>query len=240
MSRRPPSGDATWKGIAIIVVSVLIGLAVLASFDNPKTTAVSASGPDQKKATTTTTKTGGSAASTTSSSIPLKQNKDVKVLLANATETSGATKKVQDALKPACYTIVGAVDALAKVKQEKRETTTVYSTTGFEREAALIATKLGLPASANAALPAESPVSTKGTPSFSVLVLVAKDLVDKPPEPLPGSDCATSESTTSTKAGSGSRSTTTKKTTGTTSGSRITTTTRGITTTTRPSTTVTT
>jgi hypothetical protein len=234
VSRQPAGGgDATWKGLAIIGAAVVIGLLVFSSFGKASTTLATAQGPDQPKGATTTTLKPGATLPTTTTSIPLKDNKDVKVLVANATDTSGATKKVVDALKPACYTISGSVDALPKVKTEKRPTSTVYSTPGFEREAALIALKLNLQASSNAALPPESPIPTKGQPSFNVLVLVAKDLVDKPPEPLPSAECGT---TSTTKAGTAGKTTTTKKTT--TTASKITTTTKGVTTTTRPSTTV--
>jgi hypothetical protein len=167
--------------------------------------------------------------------MPLRDPKEVKVLVANATATSGSAKKVIDALKPACYAVQVAVEATAKVKAEKRPTTTVYSTPGYEREAATITTRLGLQTTANAALPPEPPVPTKGVPSYNVLVLVGQDLVDTPPQPLPpceGSTSGSSTSTASTRRGQSttttrrSASTTAKATTTTkaTSTSRLTTT----------------
>lgn len=136
MSRQPSGGDATWKGLAIIIGAIVIGLLVFNSFGGGPTVNVSAQGQDQPKGTTTSTLKPGVTLPTTTTSIPLKDNATVKVLFANATETSGATKKVADALKPACYVIAGAVDALPKVKTEKRPTSTVYSTPGYEREEA--------------------------------------------------------------------------------------------------------
>jgi hypothetical protein len=238
MSRQPAAGDATWKGIAIIVGAIVLGLVVFNSFpDSTTSVAAGSQGRDQPKDSTTTTLKAGAAAPTTTTSIPLKDNKDVKVLVANATTTSGATKKVVDALKPACYAMQTPVDALAKVKSENRPTSNVYSTPGYEREAQLIANKLQLPSSALAALPPESPIPTKGQPSFNVLILVAKDLVDKPPEPLPGADCSTTGTTKAGTAATGAKTTTTVKRTSTTSASKITTTTRPITTTSRQPTT---
>jgi hypothetical protein len=234
MSRQPAGGDATWKGIAIIVGAIVIGLLVFNSFDRtPSTNIVSGPGTDQPKGTTTTTLKPGATLPSTTTSIPLKDPKEVKVLVANATSTSGATKKVIDALKPACYAVVvPAVDALAKIKDEKRTTSTVYSTTGYEREANLIRTQLGLPQTANAALPPESPIPTKGMPTFNVLILVAQDMVDKAPEPLPGAECG---GTSTTKAGSKATTTTAKKST--TTAAKITTTTKPITTTSQKTTT---
>ena len=203
MSRQPAGGgDATWKGLLIIAGAVVLGLGVASTIGSPGTGLATSNGVDQPtEKSTTTSKVTSTEQVTTSSSIPLKANKEVKVLVANGTKTSGATKKITDALKPACYTVATPVDALAKVKDEKRPTSTIYSTPGFEREAALLATKLGLQTSANAALPASPPIPTKGVPSYNVLVLMAQDLVDSPPPALPAEDCGTGgSSTTSTVA----------------------------------------
>jgi len=228
MSRRPPSGDATWKGLAIIVGAFVIGLLVFASFDGSPRTLATTRTPDQPKGSTSTTLKPGASIPTTTTSIPLKDNKDVKVLVANATSTSGATKKIIDALKPACYAVQTGVDALPKVKSEQRDKSIVYSTPGFEREADLIAKNLKLPAAQTGALPPESPIPTKGQPTFNVLILVATDLVDKPPDPLPGAECGT---TSTTKAGASAGRTTTTRARSSTTAARITTTTRGATTT---------
>ena len=233
MSRQvPPSGEAaTWKGLVIIGGAVLLGLAVTASFGDPA--AVSSSSPSGTDAS----RPRGTVASSTTlpattTTTPLRDPKDVKVLVANATSTSGASKKVIDALKPACYAVQLPVDAIAKVKEEKRKTTTVYSTPGYEREAATITTRLGLQTTANAALPPEPPVPTRGVPSYNVLVLVGQDLVDTPPQPLPPCEGGTG-STSSTRRGattttSRSRSATTARATTT---ARARTTTTGATTT---------
>jgi len=227
----PPSGEAaaTWKGLVIIGGAVLLGLAVTASFGSPATSPIgSPSGTDAsrpKGAGTTTT-----VPATTSTSMPLRDPKDVKVLVANATSATGAGKKVIEALKPACYSVQVQVEATAKVKGEKRPTTTVYSTPGYEREAAQITTRLGLQTTANAALPPEPPVPTKGVPSYNVLVLVGQDLVDTPPQPLPPCESGgtTSGSTSTTRKGA---------TTVTTKPRGATTTTKGATTTSKRSTT---
>jgi len=199
----PPSGEAaTWKGLVIIGGAVLLGLAVTASFGKPSASPIgSPSGTDAsrpKSAGTTST-----VPATTSTSMPLRDPKDVKVLVANAPQTTGGGKKVIEALKPACYAVQVQVEATAKVKGEKRATTTVYSTPGYEREAAQITTRLGLQTTANAALPPEPPVPTKGVPTYNVLVLVGQDLLDTPPQPLPPCETGgtTGSSTSSTRRG---------------------------------------
>ncbi len=231
MSRpAPQSGEAaTWKGLVIIGSAVLLGLAVTASFGDPASTS---GGPtadtDAPRARSTPSSSTTVPASTTTST-PLRDPKEVRVIVANATTTSGASKKVIDALKPACYAVQVAVDATAKVKGEKRETTTVYSTPGFEREAAQITTRLGLQTTANAALPPDLPIPKTGVPAYNVLVLVAQDLVETPPQPLPacegGAATGSSTSTASTRRGA------------TATTRRTTTTVRSATTTTRAATT---
>jgi hypothetical protein len=226
----PPSGEAaTWKGLVIIVGAVLLGLAVARSFG--EATVASPAGNDASRDTTTVPTTVPPSTTTT---IALRDPKEVRVVVANATSTSGGSRKVIDALKPACYAVQLPVDATAKVKEEKRQTTTVYSTPGYEREAATITTRLGLQTTANAALPPDLPIPKTGVPTYNVLVLVGQDLVDTPPQPLPpcegGSSSSTAGSTGSTRRGA----TTTAGRTGTTS--RATTTTRPRTTTTRPTT----
>ena len=239
MSRQAPPGSeaATWKGLVIIGGAVLLGLAVTASFGDQTTAIGSSPVGTEAPRTRVTPAPSSTVPATTTTSTPLRDPKDVKVLVANATTTSGGSKKVIDALKPACYAVQLPVDATAKVKEEKRPTTTVYSTPGYEREAAQITTRLGLQTTANAALPPDLPIPKTGVPTFNVLVLVGQDLVDTPPQPLPPCEGATTRgSTTTTRRGS---TTTTRARTASTARAS-TTTTRAATTTTKPSTTVTT
>jgi len=231
MNRSAPPGAeaATWRGLVIIGGAVLLGLAVTASFGNQATTiGASPSGTEPPRSIPAPSST---LPATTSTSSPLRDPKDVKVVVANATSTSGGGKKVIDALKPACYTVQLPVDATAKVKAEKRATTTVYSTPGYEREAAQITTRLGLQTTANAALPPDLPIPKTGVPAYNVLVLVGQDLVDTPPQPLPpcegstgstGGSSTTRRGATTTKA-SGSKSTTTTRRAGTSTTKKTTT-----------------
>jgi len=193
-----PGGEAaTWKGLVIIGGAVLIGLAVFASFGDP-TTAIGGSPPDTEASRTKVTVPPVTMPASTTTTTPLRDPKDVKIVVANATNTSGGSKKVIDALKPACFAVQLPVDATAKVKAEKRSTTTVYSTPGYEREAAQITTRLGLQTTANAALPPDLPIPKTGVPTYNVLVLVGQDLVENPPQPLPPCEGSTTSSTGST------------------------------------------
>lgn len=207
MSRQaPPTGEAaTWKGLVIIGGAVLLGVAVTASFGDQATPIGSSPGGTEAPRTRVTPAPSSTLPATTSTSTPLRDPKDVKVVVANATSTSGGSKKVIDALKPACYAVQLPVDATAKVKAERRETTTVYSTPGYEREAAQITTKLGLQTTANAALPPDLPIPKTGVPTYNVLVLVGQDLIDTPPQPLPrcegGAGSGSSSTTATTRRG---------------------------------------
>ncbi len=234
----PPSGEAaTWKGLVIIVGAVLLGLAVMNSFGDPDATGAVAPGGEVGRSSATTTATTLPA---TTSTMPLRDPKEVRVVVANATSTSGGSKKVIDALKPACYAVQLPVDATAKVKEEKRPTTTVYSTPGYEREAATITTRLGLQTTANAALPPDLPIPKTGVPTYNVLVLVGQDLVDAPPQPLPPCEGGTTASSSGSSGSTGSTrrgaTTTTRRSTATTARS---TTTKAQTSTTRATTTTT-
>lgn len=211
MSRQaPPGGEAaTWKGLVIIGGAVLLGVAVTASFGDQPTAIGSTPGGTEAPRTRMTPAPSITVPATTTTSTPLRDPKDVRVVVANATSTSGGGKKVIDALKPACYAVQLPVDATAKVKAERRETTTVYSTPGYEREAAQITTKLGLQTTANAALPPDLPIPKSGVPTYNVLVLVGQDLVDTPPQPLPRCESGATGSS-STTAGSRRGTATTK------------------------------
>lgn len=232
----PPGGEAaTWKGLVIIGGAVLLGLAVTASFGNPGSTiGASSPGTEPPRAKATPAPSVTLPAPTTTT--PLRDPKEVKVVVANATATSGGGKKVIDALKPACYAVQLPVDATAKVKGEKRPTTTVYSTPGYEREAAQITTRLGLQTTANAALPPDLPIPKTGIPTYNVLVLVGQDLVDTPPQPLPPCEGATAGSSSTSSTRRGASTTTTRRSSSSTV--RSSTTTKAATSTSRSSTTV--
>ena len=224
MSRQPPpSGEAaTWKGLVIIGGAVLLGLAVTASFGDPGSTSFGTTAETDASRGKGTSTVATTVPASTTTSTPLRDPKEIKVLVANATATSGGSKKVIDALKPACYAVQVAVDATAKVKAEKLTTTTVYSTPGYEREAAQITTRLGLQTTANAALPPEPPIPAKGVPAYNVLVLVGQDLVDTPPQPLPPCEGGTTSSSTGSSATTRRGATTTTRRTSTTARSTTT------------------
>ncbi|CAA9271985.1 MAG: hypothetical protein AVDCRST_MAG76-3480 [uncultured Acidimicrobiales bacterium] len=240
MSRQaPPGGEAaTWKGLVIIGGAVLLGVAVTASFGDQPTAIGSTPGGTEAPRTRVTPAPSTTLPDTTTTSTPLRDPKDVRVVVANATSTSGGSRKVIDALKPACYAVQAPVDATAKVKAEKRETTTVYSTPGYEREAAQITTKLGLQTTANAALPPDLPIPKSGVPTYNVLVLVGRDLVETPPQPLPRCETASGTDSSSTTASSRRGATTTRARSSATTARATTTTRASSTTTPRATTTV--
>ncbi len=237
MSRRPEDAPTSWKAGAILAGAAIVGLGIVVSFDGRAATVGTAgpSGTDAPKTEKTTKTTSTAAPIQTTTTVPLKPPADIKVLVANATATTGATAKVTAALKPACYQLPKSIDATAKVKTENRPSTSVYSTPGYEREAALIRNLLQLPTGADTALPEPPPIAKTGVPSYNVLVLVGKDLVDTPPQPVPlGASCSTAaDSTSSTKKGTA----TTKPGTATTKAGSATTVKPTTTTTKKPTTT---
>lgn len=115
-------------------------------------------------ASTVSLPASGSATTSTT-----KAPKDVKVLVANGTTTAGLASQVTESLRTKGYTTLTPTDTSAHVT-----TSMVYFEPGYGSDAAALATKLGLAASAVSAMPTPSPVPALGT--ANVLVVAGPNL----------------------------------------------------------------
>jgi hypothetical protein len=148
--------------LALFVVATVLLLGVI----HPKTVASTAGTPAAPGATTTTT-TPGHPATTTTTIPPSK----VSVLVANATQVSGAAADIATELKPGGWNLLPPVDATVSVPASQ-----VYYVSGYEASAQAIATSLHLTPSAVVPYTTAAPITTIGT--AQVLVVVGPDLAN--------------------------------------------------------------
>ena len=160
----PAQGSAA-KGIVLVVVAVLIGIGLLRD-DDAGTTTVAVGAADDPAAPDN----GDSAtsSSTTSTTAPPRAPADVKVLVANGSEVSGAAGAQTDALEALGYVAANPTNA------DLVPATVVYFTVGYQAEAEVLATAIGAPATAVKALPTPAPVGDMQL--SNLLIVVGPDL----------------------------------------------------------------
>jgi hypothetical protein len=168
------AGGAMLRGALLLAVAVILGVALLNRFDtgtDPFAQRLSASG----RATTTTTTTAATAPPQTTTTAAaaaarLRAPADVKVLPANGTGVNRFGARVGDELKKSGFNVLSPVDSTTKGVA----TSVVYSTAGYEADAADVAAKLGLPPTAVQA--AAPPVKSTELRGANVIVLAGADL----------------------------------------------------------------
>jgi hypothetical protein len=169
------AGGAGARGLVLLAVALLIGIVLLNATDaDPPGTTVSARGDsdtadDGGESDASGEGEGDEAAATTvptPTTAPAKAPKDVKVIVANASDVNGAAGNAKKALDPAGYNV------LAPSNAPKVGETSVYFTAGFEADAAAVAAALTLPPETVKAIPAPPPFDTKGA---NVAVVIGSD-----------------------------------------------------------------
>jgi hypothetical protein len=165
------AGGAMARGIALIVVAVVLGVVLLRSTDSPADPVVSSGGGGGKATTTTSTAPpAGGSTTTTAPAAAAHDPSKVAILVANGTggQVKGAAGRIAATLKTSNYLLKEATNTKAPA-----ESSVVYFAAGYEPDARKIATLL-TPQPKVAALPAASPV--KDLAGANVLVVVAADL----------------------------------------------------------------
>jgi LytR cell envelope-related transcriptional attenuator len=166
----PPSRPVSpLRGVALVVVAVLIGILLLKAGDDSSSADdnVQATGPDDQTSQTTTQPGGSTGSSETTVTVPQTHPpNEVKVLVLNGSGVQGAAGKVANTLKAENY-VATADNAGTAVNA-----TTVYFQPGYEGDAKAIADLLKNPAPATAAMP-NPPPSTKVGDNKVVVVLAA-------------------------------------------------------------------
>jgi hypothetical protein len=186
---------AAGRGALLLAVAVFLGVVLLnAAEDGPAQRVTTEDEPALEDPGA-----GTENPDTTTTTAPLRAPKDVKVLSANGTPVQGAAGRVRDALRNLGYNVLAPLDA------KPAQTSAVYFTPTFDREAEAVAQALALPASAVQPLPNPPPVTQLR--EANVLVVVGPELAQR---------LARATTTTSTTARARATTTTTRPTTTTT------------------------
>jgi hypothetical protein len=194
------AGGAGVRGLALLALALLIGIVLLNATDaDPPGTTVSTGGDsdvasgeggDSDAAGQGTADTTTTAPTTT---VPARAPRDVKVIVANASDVKGAAGNAKKALDPIGFNVLAPANAVAT------PTSSVFFAAGYERDAAAVASALALPGETVKALPAPAPFDIKGA---NVAVVLGADHASK-------FAAAPAGATTTTAAGAAGATTTT-------------------------------
>jgi hypothetical protein len=158
------AGGAGVRGLALLALALLIGVVLLNATDaDPPGTTLSARGDSDSGDSGAGADDGGGdapASSTTTAAptttLPARAPKDVKVIVANASEVKGAAGGGRTKLAAAQYNVLAPANASPVAESS------VYFVPGYDRDAASIAAALELPATSVKPMPAPLPFDTKG------------------------------------------------------------------------------
>jgi hypothetical protein len=164
------AGGAGVRGLALLALALIIGVVLLNATDaDPPGTTVSAKG---SSSSSDDGGDGGDAPAATTTTVPPTTTqpahapKDVKVIVANASAVKGAANGGRNALLAAQYNVLAPTNAAAVPDSS------VYFTAGYDRDAAAVATALGLAGPSVKPLPSPAPFDTKGA---NVVVVLGAD-----------------------------------------------------------------
>jgi hypothetical protein len=153
------------RGALLIVAAVLLGAGLLSN-------AFRDDGGGSTSGSTPTTTRGSTAPNATPSTVAQPHDPaQVKVLVLNGSGKSGVAKSGKDQLAAANYTVLEPGNASGGTLT----VSLVYFVAGYDADAATIAAKLGLPASAAQALPTPLPATIADAQGANVVVLVGTD-----------------------------------------------------------------
>lgn len=182
------TGMAIGRGVALLVVAVVIGVLVLDRSSQPATTQAAASSPTTTTVPPTTTTTSGSS-STTSTTTRSRHGRSggtptsptttvppaqVKTLVANGTQTTGLAGRVGAQLQNDGYDVFSPMNAPQQVTAS-----VVYYVPGSSGAANQVARAVGLSSSAVHPLPSTWSVSALN--GAQVVVVAGPDLASRFP-----------------------------------------------------------
>ena len=182
MARRRPTEPTAnpARGVALVVVAVVIGLFLLRNGLDTSEAITSNGGDgqatDASGSTDSSDPTDEGTDGTTTTTPESRPPAEVPTIVLNGTTTGGTAKKYSDALASLDYKLTNPAGANADADTA---TTLIYFAPGFEAEAAAVATAIGAPATAvPVALPATPPGPIAGA---SVVVVIGTDLASVTP-----------------------------------------------------------
>lgn len=166
---RSASG-AMVRGVALIVVAVVLGVLLLQATDGPDPFPAGAGAPGGDETTTSTTAPGAGNLTTTTSTPPTSIDPStITVLVANGASIAGLAGDLTELVAAEEFEVVTPTDA-----DEDVEESTVYFTPGFEEAANAVATVFD-PVPEVAPLPDPQPVTDLA--GANVVVVAGPDLV---------------------------------------------------------------
>ncbi len=170
------AGIQAGRAVLLIAVAVVIGFVLLhrgpgggagAGASGGAPTGASATASPGSGATGRTTTTAGTSPTTAA---PLRAPENIKVLVANGTSTNGLAGRVTTELHAKGYNTLTATDT-----PNRPHASIVYFEPGYGPEAANLASKLALPATAVQPIAIPPPVSNLS--GAQILVVAGPDLV---------------------------------------------------------------
>ncbi len=169
--------DANTRGIAVLVVAVLIGVVLLLQAGKSNgTTNVATAGSDTTvdtsglATTTTTTAPAGDTTTSTQPALSTRPVSEVQVLVLNGSGKVGVAAAGTNTLRSAGYATLEPTNANQGIRPA---TTTVYFAAGYQADATGVARVLGRGPEAVTALP--NPAPGPGTEAANVVVLLGAD-----------------------------------------------------------------
>lgn len=171
------AGGAMVRGALLLAIAVVLGVVLLNTFDDGKDPfaqdLVSAG-----QTTTSTTEADAPVPTTTTVATPtVRPPAEVKILALNGTAIRGLGARLRDELTLSGFNLLAPDDSTDANKPIP--TTLVYSTPGYESEAADVATRLNLPANAvQTGAPPANPQAIALGPN--VIVVAGADYAARP------------------------------------------------------------
>jgi hypothetical protein len=166
------------RGALLLAIAVILGVVLLNTFDDgedPFAQNLVAAG---QTTTTTTTEVEAPVATTTTVAAPaVRPPADVKILALNGTAVRGLGARLRDELAVSGFNVLAPDDSTDANKPIP--TTLVFSTPGYENEAADVATRLSLAATAvQTGAPPAKPQAMELGPN--VIVVAGADYAARP------------------------------------------------------------
>lgn len=167
----PPGRPHSGRGLALVIVAVVIGVLLLPSATRAplSASAVSAGSSSTTLPPGRRPSSGHGTSTTTTTTVPPAS---IHVLVANATEVNGVAGAVTTFLSSKGFATLTATNALLKVTASE-----VFTVGGATADVGPVVAALGLPASA--VEPAASAAPVASTAGANVVVIVGPDLATR-------------------------------------------------------------
>ncbi len=170
-SFRRSAGSAMARGVAVVVLAVVVGIVVLKVSGDEQDFQSTADKQDQSPPGSESASTDSTTPKPVTPTVPAATPATTKVLVLNGSETKGAARKATAQLAAAAFQMGTPTDASTKPLPSM-----VYFVTGFETMAQQVATNLGI-ATPPAAMPTPAPVADLA--GAQVLVVIGPDISPK-------------------------------------------------------------